>query len=59
VFTPERGAPRMSERSPASVMKCHVGGLGKLHDEAASAEVVSKLLAEQNLDIRLIVDHEK
>jgi hypothetical protein len=49
----------MSERSPASVMKCHVGGLGKLHDEAASAEVVSKLLAEQNLDIRLIVDHEK
>ena len=39
-------------------LKCGGGGLGKLHGEAASAEVVPELLPEQDFDIRLIVDHE-
>ena len=32
--------------------------MGKLHREPASAEVAPELLAEQHLDIRLIVNHE-
>jgi hypothetical protein len=32
--------------------------LGKLHREPGSAEVSPELLAEQNLDISLIVNHE-
>ena len=50
----------MSGRSPAArdALKCHGGGLGKLHREAVGAEVAPELLAEQHLDIRLIIDHE-
>jgi hypothetical protein len=33
-------------------------GLRKLHGEPASAEVPPELLPEQNLDIRLIINHE-
>jgi hypothetical protein len=32
--------------------------LGEIHSKAASAEVATELLAEQNLDISLIVNHE-
>jgi hypothetical protein len=39
-------------------LECGGGGLRKLHGEATSAEVVSKLLSEQNLDIRLVINHE-
>src|SRR5208282_1940504 len=35
-----------------------LGRLGKLHGEPASAKVAPELLAKQNLDIRLIIDHE-
>ena len=36
----------------------HAGGLGKLHREATGAEVAPELLAEQNLHIGLIINHE-
>ena len=39
-------------------LKRHRGGLGKLHREPASAEVAPEVLAKQNLDIGLIIDHE-
>ena len=39
-------------------LKCHGGGLRKLHCEAASAKVAPELLAEQNLHIGLIINHE-
>ena len=42
----------------SDALECSGGGLGKLHGEATSAEVVSKLLSEQNLDIRLVINHE-
>ena len=42
----------------SDALKCHGGGLRKLHREAAGAEVAPELLAEQHLDIRLIVNHE-
>ena len=38
--------------------KGHGGGLGKLHGEPASAKVAPELLSEQNLDVRLVVNHE-
>ena len=42
----------------ADALKCHGGGLRKFHCEAAGAEVAPELLAEQHLDVRLIVNHE-
>ena len=58
-FTMEfaQSGPTMLQRI-SDALECGGGGLGKLHGEPASAEVVSKLLSEQNLDIGLIVDHE-
>ena len=53
---------RIKMRRPVAcisdALKCHGGGLRKLHREAVSAEVAPELLAEQHLDIRLIVNHE-
>ena len=49
------------ERTVACIgdaLKCHGGGLRKLHREAAGAKVAPELLAEQHLDIRLIINHE-
>ena len=45
-------------RRIGDALKCHGGGLGKLHGEATGAEVAPELLAKQNFDIRLIIDHE-
>ena len=42
----------------ADALKCHGGGLRKFHCEAVGAEVAPELLAKQQLDIRLVVDHE-
>ena len=42
----------------SDALKGHGGGLRKLHCEAVSAEVAPELLAEQNLDIGLIINHE-
>ena len=39
-------------------LECHGGGLSKLRREAASAKVAPKLLTEQHLYVRLIIDHE-
>ena len=36
-------------------LKCHGGGLRKFQCEAVGAEVAPELLAEQHLDVRLIV----
>ena len=50
-----------NERPVASIgdaLKSHVSRLNKFHCEAASAEVAPELLAEQNFDISLIVNHE-
>ena len=47
-----------TRRRIGDALKCRGGGLGKLHGEAAGAEVAPELLAEQHLDIRLIIDHE-
>jgi hypothetical protein len=51
---------RISERSPASAiaLKGHGSGLRKFHREPASAEIAPELLAEQNLDIWLVIDPE-
>ena len=38
--------------------KCSRCGLGKLHDEPASAQVAPEMLAKQHLDVRLVVNHE-
>ena len=48
------------ERSPAaSAMRSSAWGrIRKLHREPASAEVTPELLAEQNLNVSLIVNHE-
>ncbi len=35
----------------------HGGGLRKFHRKAAGAEIAPEMLAKQQLDIRLIVDH--
>ena len=42
----------------ADALKCHGAGLSKLHRIATFAEVAPKLLAEQNLHVGLIVNHE-
>ena len=39
-------------------LKGHGGGLRKFHCEAVGAEVAPELLAEQNLHIGLIINHE-
>src|SRR5664279_3819911 len=49
----DRYARRISD-----ALKRHGAGLGKLHCKSAGAEVMPELLAEQHLDIRVIVDHE-
>jgi hypothetical protein len=51
---------KMSDTPAASAMrrKRHVAGLGKFHREATFAQVAPKMLAEQHLDIRFIVDNE-
>jgi len=51
--SPERSVSRI-----ANALQCCWGRLGELHHEATYAEVPPKLLAEQHLDIRLIIDHE-
>ena len=45
-------------RRIGDALKGHGGGLRKFHCEAVSAEVAPELLAEQNLHIGLVVDHE-
>ena len=42
----------------SDALKCHGSGLRKFHREPVSAEIAPELLAEQNLDIRLVIDHE-
>src|ERR1700733_9842615 len=51
---------KMSDTPAASgdALERHWGRLGKLHREAARAKVAPKLLAEQNLHIGLIINHE-
>ena len=50
----------MSDSAPASAMRCesHRGRLRELHGEAPGAQIAPKLLPEQHLDIRFVVDHE-
>ena len=50
----------MSDSSPAfaDALKCHGADWRKFHGEAAGAQIAPELLAEQRLDIRLIVNHE-
>ena len=42
----------------SDALKGHGGGLRKLHCEAVGAKVAPELLAEQNLHIGLIINHE-
>jgi hypothetical protein len=42
----------------AGALKSHVSRLSKFHCEAVGAEVAPELLAEQNLHIGLIINHE-
>jgi len=54
-------AQDQNERSVACVgdaLKCHWGGLGKLHGKPGSTEITPEVLAKQHLDIGLIVNHE-
>jgi hypothetical protein len=39
-------------------LKCGRSGRGKLHREATGTQVMPELLAEQHLDIRLVVHHQ-
>ena len=47
-----------ARRRISDALKRRRGGLGKFHRKAACAQVAPELLAEQQLDIRLIIDHE-
>src|SRR5450759_5044557 len=38
-------------------LKCHAGGLRKIHREPTGAKIATELLSKQQLNIRLIVDH--
>src|SRR5450755_799155 len=49
----DRYARRISD-----ALKRHSARLRKIHREPAGTKIVPELLAEQHLDIRLIVDHE-
>ena len=51
---------KISDAPAASAMRWSAiwGRLGKLHCKAASAEIAPELLAEQNLNVGLVVDHE-
>ena len=44
--------------STGDELKCRIGGLGKFHRESARAKIVPKLLPEQNLHVRLVINHE-
>ena len=50
---------RIREAPPchADLFQCFRTGLGKLHGETASAQVTPELLAEQDFNIRLVIDH--
>ena len=45
-------------RRIGNALKRHGAGLGKLHREAAGAEIAPELLAEQHLDVGLVINHE-
>ena len=45
-------------RGIGNALKRHGSGLRKFHRETGGAEVAPELLAEQNLDIRFIVNYE-
>ena len=42
----------------SDALKRRRSGLGKFHREAAGADITPELLAEQQLHVRLVVDHE-
>jgi hypothetical protein len=42
----------------SNALKGHVAGLGKFHREATLAKVAPKMLTEQQLNVRFIINHE-
>ena len=45
-------------RRVGDLLKRGWSGWGKLHREPASANIMSKLLAKQHLNIRFVINHE-